>query len=93
MPARTESRATLKYVKTRNITLAVPEDLLRQIKIVAADRDTSVSAMLTQALRQIADEEHGYAEASRGMLTDLRKGYRLGTFGKSVWTREDMHAR
>ena len=86
-------RATLKNVKTRNITLSIPEDLLRQIKIVAAGRDSSVSAMLTSALRQIADDEDGYAEASRRMLTDLRKGYRLGTNGKSVWTRDDMHGR
>ena len=41
--------------------------------------------MLTRALRQIADEEDGYAEAQRGMLADLRKGYRLGTHGKIGW--------
>lgn len=89
----TLKRATLKNVKTRNITLSIPEDLLRQVKIVAAGRDTSVSAMLTRALRQIADEEDGYAEANRRMLTDLRKGYRLGTHGKIGWTRDEMHVR
>ena len=49
--------------------------------------------MLTQALRQIADEEDGYAEAQRLMLADLKKGYRLGTHGKIGWTRDDLHER
>ncbi len=84
---------TLICVQTRNLTLSLPEDLLRQIKIVAAGREISVSALLTEALRQIADEEHGYGEAKRAMLNDLRKGYRLGTHGQPIWTRDEMHVR
>jgi len=80
-------------MKTRNLTLAIREDLLRQLKIVAAKQETSISAMITKALRQIADEESGYAEAQRGMLADLRKGYNLGTRGKIGWTRDDLHER
>jgi hypothetical protein len=37
--------------------------------------------MLGEALQQVAEEEHGYAEARRGMLADLRKGFNLGTKG------------
>ncbi|HEY6390536.1 MAG TPA: hypothetical protein VIX89_04620 [Bryobacteraceae bacterium] len=80
-------------MKTRNVTLAIPEDLLRQLKILAAKHDTSISAMVTKALRQIADEESGYAEARRGMLEDLRKGYNLGARGKIGWTRDGLHER
>lgn len=80
-------------MKTRNVTLALPEDLLRQIKVAAAQRDTSISAMLTGALRQLAGEEGGYVEARRGMLEDLRRGYDLGTKGKAGWTRNSLHDR
>jgi predicted transcriptional regulator len=80
-------------VKTRNVTLSIPEDLLRQLKIVAARQDTSISAMLAQALRQIVDQHDGYAEAQRLMLKDLRKGYNLGTHGRIGWTRDDLHER
>jgi predicted transcriptional regulator len=80
-------------VKTRNVTITIPQDLLRQLKIVAAKQDTSISAMVTKALRQIADEENGYAKARRGMLEDLRKGFSLGTRGKISWTRDDLHER
>jgi predicted transcriptional regulator len=80
-------------VKNRNVTLSIPNDLLRRLKIVAAKQDTSVSAMLTGALRQIADEADGYEEAHRRTLQDLQKGYNLGTHGKNGWTRDDLHER
>ena len=80
-------------MNTRNVTLSIPDDLLRQLKITAAKQETSLSAMLTRTLRQIANEEDGYAEAQRQMLKDLKKGYRLGTHGKIGWTRDDVHER
>jgi predicted transcriptional regulator len=89
----TDSRATLISVNTRNVTLSIPDDLLRQLKITAAKQETSLSAMLTRTLRQIANEEDGYAEAQRQMLKDLKKGYRLGTHAKIGWTRDDLHER
>ena len=48
---------------SRNLTLALPEDLVRRLKIVAAKQDTSISALLTATLSQLADQEEGYAEA------------------------------
>ena len=80
-------------MKTRNVTLALPEDVLRRVKIVAAKRDTSVSAMLTKAMHHLADEEDGYTEAQRGMLDDLDTGYSLGTGGRIQWSRDSLHER
>ncbi len=80
-------------MKARNITLSIPDDVLRRLKIAAAKRETSVSAMLTEALRQLVDEEDGYAEARRRMLADLKTGYKLGTQGRIPWTREELHER
>lgn len=75
------------------MTLALPEELLRELKIIAARQDTSLSALLARALHQIVDSERGYEEACRSMLADLEKGYRLGTGGKTVWTRDSLHER
>jgi len=75
------------------VTLSIPADLLRELKIVAAKRETSISAMLTRTLRQIADEENGYAEAHKRTLSDMKKGYALGTHGKTTWPRDDVHER
>ena len=75
------------------MTLALPEDLLRRLKIVAAKQDTSISALLTAALSQLADQEEGYAEAQNAMLSDLARGYDLGTHGKITWSRDSLHER
>ncbi len=80
-------------MKTRNVTLSIPDDLLRQLKITAARQETSISAMLSRTLRQIANEGDGYEEAQRQMLNDVKKGYRLGTHGKIGWTRDELHER
>ena len=78
---------------SRNVTLALPEELLRRMKIVAAKRNTSISALLAETLSQIADQEEGYAEARDGMFADLELGYDLGTRGSIDWSRDSLHER
>jgi hypothetical protein len=63
------------------------------MKILAAKRDTSISALLTSAVSQLANEEEGYAEARDGMLADLAPGYDLGTHGRITWSRDSLHER
>jgi predicted transcriptional regulator len=81
------------FVATRNVTLALPEDLLRRVKLVAAKRDTSISALLAATLSDLADQEEGYAEARDAMLADLAKGYPLGSHGMIDWSRDSLHER
>ena len=78
---------------TRNITLALPRELLRQVKRLAADRDTSVSALLADALTQLADEDRRYAVARRRGLAALGDARSLGTVGRRTWTRDELHGR
>jgi predicted transcriptional regulator len=78
---------------TRNITLALPRELLRQIKRLAADRDTSVSALMADALARLAEEDRRYSAARRRGLAALDDARSLGTGGRRTWTRDDLHAR
>ena len=75
------------------MTVALPEDLLKRLKIIAAQQETSLSAMLARTLQQLADQEEGYTAARRGMLEDMRRGYRLGTHGRAAWSRDEIHER
>ena len=77
----------------RNITLALPEETLREVKIIAAKRGTSVSAMLREKLEALVIEESDYARAKREALATLEHGYNLGTQGKVSWTRDELHER
>ncbi|MDQ3398399.1 MAG: DUF6364 family protein [Deinococcota bacterium] len=78
---------------TRNITLALPEEVLKQVKIIAAKRETSVSAMLREKLKELVQEEDEYSQAMREALEALEHGFELGTYGKATWTRDELHER
>jgi hypothetical protein len=75
------------------MTLTVPRKLLRRIKRVAADRDTSVSALMTEALDRLADEDRRYSAAKKRALTALSSTQSLGTRGRRRWSRDDLHER
>lgn len=80
-------------MKTRNVTLALPDDLVRKVKVIAAQRDTSISAILAAQLQRLADDEEGYLAAMDDLMTDLRRGYDLGTQGQIQSDRDSLHER
>lgn len=79
--------------ENQNITLSVPRELLKRVKRVAADRDTSVSALMTEALGRVVDEDRRYSAARKRALAALRSRRSLGTGGRRTWSREDLHDR
>lgn len=87
-------RATLLFVsETQNITLSLPRDLLKRIKRVAVDRDTSVSAIMAEALARVVDEDRRYDAARLRAFAALRSARSLGTEGRRAWTRDELHER
>ena len=90
----TSFRATLFFVADiQNITLSLPRELLKRVKRLAADRDTSVSALMNEALSKLADEDRRYSAAKRRALAALRSARPLGTEGRRTWTRDELHER
>jgi len=87
-------RATLVFVAdTQNVTLSLPRDLLKRVKRVAVERDTSISALLTEALIRLADEDRRYSAARKRALAAMRSARSLGTGGRRAWTRDALHGR
>lgn len=78
---------------TQNITLRLPRALLKRVKRVAADRDTSVSALMSEALDRIADEDRRYSAAHKRALAALKSTRSLGTQGRRTWSRDELHDR
>ncbi len=76
----------------RNVTLSLPEEVFRRAKVVAAQRDTSVSALVSEALRQLTDGPTDYdAEwAAEELLMEKGIGLRVGEI---TWLRDELHAR
>lgn len=77
----------------RNITLSLPEEDLKRARIVAVQRGTSLSQLLTGMIKELADQETGYALAKARSLALLEEGRDLGTNGEIRWSRDDLHER
>jgi len=80
-------------METQNITLALPKKTLVRIKVIAAQQQTSVSALVTKALTQLAEQEEAYSRARRRHLRQLENVADLGTHGRITAAREDLHER
>jgi hypothetical protein len=74
-----------------NITLKLDSALLREVKILAAEDGTSISALLAARLEQIVRERKTYDRARRRAMARLRDGMNLH------WTpprsRDELHER
>lgn len=74
-----------------NITLKLESALLREIRILAAEEGTSISALLAARLEQIVRERKTYDRARKRAQARLREGLDL------QWTpphsRDELHER
>jgi hypothetical protein len=77
----------------QNVTLALPAETIRRLKVLAAERGSSISRMLTEQLEELLDRESGYDRARRRALRDLERGWDLGLGDKVAWTRDELHER
>jgi hypothetical protein len=73
--------------------LSLPEGDLREARVLAARRGTSVSQLLARMLREIVERETGYHTAKEHSLALLRQGMNLGTSGRVTWSQDDLHER
>lgn len=75
----------------QNITLNLDKEIIKKGKVIAAQRETSISKMLSEILREVVDKEGQYEASKRRALQDLKKGFHLG--GSINWKREDLYER
>jgi predicted transcriptional regulator len=80
-------------VKTQNVTLSLPEPLLRRFRVYAAERNKSMTALMTEAIRKMVDEESSREAATRRILERIRNAPDWGTGGKITWTRDEIWER
>ncbi len=75
----------------QNITLAIDKQVLKRARTFAAQRRTSVSAMLADELRNLVARETEYEQARAKALAQLSSPFRLG--GGKMPDRESLHDR
>jgi hypothetical protein len=74
----------------RNLTLQLEEDVIRQAKIMAAKRGTSVSGLVAHELQQLVAQDARYEEAWR-RAEEVMAG--AVPRGGRTWRRDELHDR
>ena len=62
----------------QNLTLKLPIDTIRKAKVVAAERGTSISALVAAKIEELVGEDAEYQAAKRRALEWLTQGWHLG---------------
>jgi hypothetical protein len=83
-------RAYLTAMKN-NITLKLDADLIREVRILAAEEGTSISALLAERLERMVRERKSYDQARRRAVARLKEGYELNW--KRPRSRDELHER
>ncbi|MGE0750650.1 MAG: DUF6364 family protein [Variibacter sp.] len=76
---------------TKNLTLAVDEDVLDRVRVIAAERKTTVNGLVRAYLEQVAA-----ADDKKGRFRRRIKALRARTrfeVGPVTWTRDELHER
>ena len=75
----------------KNVTLAVDEATLREARRIAAERSTSLNAMIRGYLEELTRRESRAVQARRRILELCRES--TAEAGPRDWTRDDLHER
>jgi hypothetical protein len=77
---------------TKNITLSMPEELVRRAKVLAAQRDTSVSGLVARLLEQLVGDVRDYDDVAAQERRVMQEGIGLRV-GEITWSRDEVHER
>ena len=77
-----------------NITLTLDDKLVKEVRKIAVERDTTLTGLVRAYLEEVA-AEHAKSGRKRRDLEALEKSFREVqiNFGKKTWRREDLHDR
>lgn len=75
----------------KNITLAMDEKLLEEVRIYAAKRNTTVNGLVRDFFTRIAEQEDRTARARRRLRELMEKS--TAEVGPINWKRDDLYDR
>lgn len=75
----------------QNITLSIDKEIIKKARVLAAQRQTSISRMLSEELQKLIEDSIEYERSKKKALHYMAKGFHLG--GKITVSREELHER
>jgi plasmid stability protein len=90
----TRIRDTLEDVDTgRNLTIHLPEQLIRRLRVCAAIRNQSMTTVVKEAIERTLVEDSVRETAASRLIWRLKNAPDRGIGGKVSWTRDELHDR
>ena len=82
------------YYGSMNITLSLPPDLVKRVRKIAVDRDTTLTGLVREYLSEVARQDSA-AGRKRRERDALERSFAQFQFrvGKKTWKREDLYER
>jgi len=75
-----------------NITMSIDGELLKKVRKIAIDRDTSLTGMIRSYLEELVEKEEVLKEVAANELESLFLSSNA-VVGKKTWTRDELHVR
>ncbi|SPE27883.1 conserved hypothetical protein [Candidatus Sulfotelmatobacter sp. SbA7] len=77
-----------------NITLSLDDNLVKEVRKIAVERDTTLTGLVRAHLQELA-AEHAKSGRKRRELQALEESFKLlkVNIGKRTWKREDLYER
>lgn len=75
-----------------NITLSVDDDIIKKVRKIAIEKNTTLTAMVRDYLTSVATRN---AQEKNEAIKKLRKSFKTISrdMGRRKWTREALHER
>lgn len=78
-------------VPMKNVTLSIEDQTLRKARRIAAERSTSLNAMIRNFLQELTERE-SLADQARQRIFELCEES-TAEVGKKGWNRDELHER
>ncbi len=75
----------------QNVTISLDRELIQKAKVLAAQRRSSISRLLSCELEKLVSDAESYEAAKKKAVDKLKSGFHLG--GKIGASREELHVR
>lgn len=73
-----------------NITLSIDEEIMKKVRKIAIDKNTTLTAMVREYLTTVANTDAGLKQQRIAELKDsIRRHAR--DLGSRTWTRDDLY--
>ena len=77
---------------TKNVTLSLPEPLLRKFRVYAASENRSMSSLMTDAIKNMVDPRDEADQKAKRLIQRMKNAPDRG-IGRITWTRDEIHER